>query len=159
MATWAASFYEQAILSGRIWYVDTTLTILTGATASFAIDTGDIAPAIVGINIDTTILLGSFEVYESETYTGGTPATIHRINRNSAQVNVTTIQEGVTFTPTTDPIRDVPILGTRGEISVFDGSIGLVLKKNDTTIGRITNDDAQTKVVFMSLIFGESGLF
>lgn len=113
MATWAASFYEQAILSGRLWYVDTTFTILAGASAAFAIDTGSIAPGITGINIDTTILLGSFEVFESESYTGGVPSIIHRVNRNAAQVNVTTMNEGVIFTPTTDPIRDVPILGTR----------------------------------------------
>jgi len=159
MATWAATFEEQSVLAGRLWYIDKTFVLPATSSVSIALASGDTAPAIVALNIDTNILVGDMEVFEDEAFTGGTSVIIHRVNRNAAQTVKTIITENVTFTPTTSPIREVPIIGTRNEINGFTGNIGLILKKNANTILRITNNDPQTKTIFLNLVFGESDLF
>lgn len=159
MATWAASLFEQGVISGSVWESGQTFSLLAGADRSFSITSGDIAPILFSLQINSEVEDGLLEVFEDEAPTGGTILPLQKYNRNSADDPTIVLTDNVTFTPSTDPFKTATLIGARFSGSTFGGQVGFLLKKNSTTVFRFTNNDTGTRVSYVEIVLGESRLF
>lgn len=159
MATWAASLFEQGVISGSVWDFEKIFTIEAGATRSFSVQSGAIAPIIFSLLINTDITDALLQGYEDESPTGGTILTPQKYNRNSSEDPLSIVTDNVTFTPTTTPFKEAAFFGSRFSVSTYGGQVGTLIKKNTTTVYSLTNNDSGTRNCYVELVLGESVIF